>query len=164
MQPTRGRFTGDGPRLLNHALAAEAASKLRPSFKQRGVKKAGTWLRDLTSALRALMAPIEQRGIDKSTTNRNLAGMMLATTSEAGAVDRHAVVHGFVLSVADIITSALRAGAVLVQAGFILSLEVSTPPHRRTAHGSSYNRRAQPMWGCCCFQVKGRSSPDVFPQ
>jgi hypothetical protein len=29
------------------------------------VKKAGTWLQDLTSALRALMAPIEQRGIDK---------------------------------------------------------------------------------------------------
>jgi hypothetical protein len=78
--------------------------------------------------------------------------MMLATTSEAGAVDRHAVVHGFVLSVADIITSALRAGALLVQDGFILSLEVSTPPHRRTAYGSSYNSRAQPMWGVVVFR------------
>ena len=56
------------------------------------------------------MVPIEQRGIDKSTTNTNLAGMMLATTSEAGAVDRHAVVHGFVLSVAEIITSDGSAG------------------------------------------------------
>jgi hypothetical protein len=51
------------------------------------------------------MAPIEQRGIDKSNTNRNHACVALATTSEAGAVDRHAAVDGFVLSVADIITS-----------------------------------------------------------
>jgi len=76
-----------------------------------------------------MLLVIEQRGIDKSTTNRNHACVALATTSEAGAVDRHAVVHGFVLSVADIIACALRAGALLVPAGFILSLEVSTPPH-----------------------------------
>jgi hypothetical protein len=62
--PARVAVDGGGLHLLKCALAAEAASKLRPSFKQRGVKKAGNWLRDLTSTLRALMAPIEQRGID----------------------------------------------------------------------------------------------------
>ena len=40
-----------------------------------------------------------------SNTNRNHACVELATTSEAGAVDRHAVVMSLVLSVADIITS-----------------------------------------------------------
>ena len=59
--------------------------------------------------------------------------MALTTTSEAGAVDRHAVVHDFVLSVADIITSALRAGALLVQAGFSFfarSIKPTSSPNR----------------------------------
>lgn len=44
---------------LSRQTATEAASKLRPSLTQRGVK-AETWLRDFTGAFRALMASIEQ--------------------------------------------------------------------------------------------------------
>jgi hypothetical protein len=46
----------------------------------------------------------------KSNTNRNHACVALATTSEAGAVDRRVVVHGLSLSAADIITSDGSAG------------------------------------------------------
>ena len=46
----------------------------------------------------------------KSNTNRNHACVALATTSEAGAVDRRVVVHGLPLSAADIITSDGSAG------------------------------------------------------
>ncbi len=49
--------------MLKCALAAEAASKLRPSLTQRPMK-AGIWPRDPRGALRASMASIEHARVD----------------------------------------------------------------------------------------------------
>jgi hypothetical protein len=98
------------------------------------------------------------------------ACVAVATTSEAGAVDRHAVLHGFVLSVADINTSDGSAGGspqsvtiadiVLYNdaGGVCCGASLRLAPPVPSKPPSSAKRRCKPSSTPCRWRAKNQVS------